>query len=68
MNDDYFMNIALGEAKKSLRSEDVPVGAVLVLDGKIILSYLTPKRKREMKKTVLDLRKGGYQTLFNMSP
>lgn len=36
MNDEYFMREALKEAKKAYDSEEVPVGAVLVLDGKII--------------------------------
>ena len=31
-----YMKIALEEAKKSLKSNDVPVGAVIVLDGKVI--------------------------------
>ncbi len=30
------MRIALLEAKKSLQSEDVPVGAVVVLDGEVV--------------------------------
>jgi tRNA(adenine34) deaminase len=35
-NDEYFMQIALSEARKALESEDVPVGAVIVSNGKII--------------------------------
>ena len=34
--DEYFMGIALKQAKKALRREEVPVGALIVLDGKII--------------------------------
>lgn len=34
--DDYFMRQALEEAKKSFAEEEVPVGAVLVLNEKII--------------------------------
>lgn len=34
--DGYFMGIALKQAKKALRREEVPVGAIIVLDGKII--------------------------------
>ena len=34
--DEYFMGIALKQAKKALRREEVPVGAIIVLDGKII--------------------------------
>ena len=30
MNDEYFMSIALKEAKKAMRKNDVPVGAVIV--------------------------------------
>ena len=36
MTDIEYMKIALSEAKKSLLSGDVPVGAVVVLDGQII--------------------------------
>lgn len=34
--DQFFMNLALKEAKKSLVFHDVPVGAVIVSDGRII--------------------------------
>jgi tRNA(adenine34) deaminase len=34
--DDYFMSVALDEARKAERSEEVPVGAVIERDGKII--------------------------------
>ena len=34
--DEYFMNIALKEANKAFRREEVPVGAIIVLNGKII--------------------------------
>ncbi len=34
--DEYFMNEALREAKKAKKSSDVPVGAVVVLDQRII--------------------------------
>lgn len=36
MNHEYFMEIALEEAKKAYRKGEVPIGAVLVVDGKII--------------------------------
>ncbi|NLC16551.1 MAG: nucleoside deaminase [Clostridiales bacterium] len=36
MTDEQFMLIALQEAKKALKTKDVPVGAVIVKDGKII--------------------------------
>ncbi|MDR0900142.1 MAG: nucleoside deaminase [Methanobrevibacter sp.] len=35
-DDDYFMNEAIKEAKKSLLEGGIPIGAVLVKDGKII--------------------------------
>ncbi len=34
--DEYFMNIALKEAKKALKLREVPVGAVIVKNNKII--------------------------------
>lgn len=36
LNDTYFMNEALKEAEKSLTEGGIPIGAVLVKDGKII--------------------------------
>ncbi|MDR2967014.1 MAG: nucleoside deaminase [Methanobacteriaceae archaeon] len=36
MNDDYFMNEAIEEAKKSLLKGGIPIGAVLVKNNKII--------------------------------
>ena len=36
MTDEQFMLIALQEAKKALKTKDVPVGAIIVKDGKII--------------------------------
>jgi tRNA(adenine34) deaminase len=34
--DEYYMHTALIEAKKALENEDVPIGTVIVKDGKII--------------------------------
>lgn len=34
--DTYFINIALNEAKKAAKKGEVPIGAVIVKDGKII--------------------------------
>ncbi len=34
--DERFMRLALGEAEKALRAEEVPVGAVIVLDGDVL--------------------------------
>ncbi len=36
VNDEYFMNQALTEARKALERDEVPVGAVVVSNGKII--------------------------------
>ena len=35
---EYFMGLALEEAKKSLELCEVPVGAVVVMDGEVISS------------------------------
>ncbi len=35
-SDEYFMNEALKEAQKALEADEVPVGAVIVADNKII--------------------------------
>jgi tRNA(adenine34) deaminase len=35
-SDDYFMNEALKEARKALYADEVPVGAVIVADNKVI--------------------------------
>jgi tRNA(adenine34) deaminase len=37
-NDQYFMNLAIEEAKKARDIAEVPIGAVIVLDGKVISS------------------------------
>jgi tRNA(adenine34) deaminase len=34
--DEYFMRLALREAERALEHEDVPVGAVVVLDGEVV--------------------------------
>lgn len=36
MDDNYFMNMALKEANKAFENGEVPIGAVVVSDGKII--------------------------------
>ncbi|MFN3739366.1 MAG: tRNA adenosine(34) deaminase TadA [Thermodesulfovibrionales bacterium] len=36
MTDQYFMQTALEEALKALKKAEVPVGAVIVIDGKVI--------------------------------
>ena len=37
-NDQFFMNLAIEEAKKAKDIAEVPIGAVIVLDGKVISS------------------------------
>ena len=34
--DEYFMELALNEAKKAYKKDEVPIGAVIVLDNKVI--------------------------------
>jgi tRNA(adenine34) deaminase len=34
--DEYFMRLALREAERALEHDDVPVGAVMVLDGEVV--------------------------------
>ena len=46
-NKEYFMKEALKEAKKALKLEEIPVGAVIVKDGKIIARGYN---KKEIKK------------------
>ena len=36
LNDEYFMKAALTEARKAFEADEVPVGAVIVSDGRII--------------------------------
>ncbi len=36
MGDEYFMKIALREAEKAYAEGEVPVGAIVVIDGKVI--------------------------------
>lgn len=51
MNDSYYMKIALEEAKKASLKKEVPVGCVIVKDGKIIAKA---HNTRHQKKSVLD--------------
>ena len=48
MTDIDYMKIALAEAKKSLDSKDVPVGAVVVVDGKIIAKAHNTREKQQL--------------------
>ena len=45
--DEYFMEEALKEAEKSLLTDDVPVGAIIVKDGKIITRAHNEKNKAQ---------------------
>ena len=45
-DDAYFMRIALQEAKKAYLKDDVPIGAVIVRDGKIIARAHNEKEYR----------------------
>ncbi len=36
LRDEYFMRLALREASRALEHEDIPVGAVVVVDGEVI--------------------------------
>eukprot|EP01080_Neovahlkampfia_damariscottae_P008861 gene8861-810_t len=36
MDDDYFMNLAIEQAKKSLSEGGIPIGSCLVIDNKVI--------------------------------
>ena len=41
----YYMNIAIKEAKKAYKSEEVPVGAIIVKNNKIIAKAYNKKEK-----------------------
>jgi tRNA(adenine34) deaminase len=44
--DDYFMRLALREAKRALQHEDVPIGSVLVRGGEVVA---TAHNERELR-------------------
>lgn len=48
MNDEYYMRVALSEAEKSLINGDVPVGAVVVLEDKIVAKAHNTKEKKQL--------------------
>ncbi len=50
MNDEYFMNQAIALAKEAAEDGEVPVGAVVVLDGKIVGAG---RNRREISKNAL---------------
>lgn len=47
MNEEEYMKIALNEAKKAYNKLEVPVGAIIVKDGKIIAKAHNEKEKRK---------------------
>ena len=47
-NKKYYMKIALAQAKKAAAEDEVPVGAVVVKDGKIIAKAHNLKEKKGM--------------------
>ena len=46
-SDDEFMRLALDEAKRALSHDDVPVGAVLVSEGKVVAAA---RNERELRR------------------
>ena len=47
-NDIYFMNIAIKEAQKAALKDEVPVGAVIVRDGKVIAKAGNSREKDKL--------------------
>ena len=47
MNEEEYMKIALNEAKKAYNKLEVPVGAIIVKDGKIIAKAYNEKEERK---------------------
>lgn len=47
MKDEFYMKVALKEAKKAYKNEDIPVGAVLVYKDKIIAKNYNRKEKNK---------------------
>ncbi len=81
MNDEEYMNIALQEAEMALKEEEVPVGAIIVLDNKIIGKGHNTRQKthditnhaelialREAGKTIGDWRLNEATIYITMSP
>ena len=46
MGKEYYMNLAISEARKSLESLDVPVGAIIVKDGVVVASAHNERERR----------------------
>lgn len=47
-NDDYFMNIALSMAKQAYHENEIPVGAIIVKENKIIASAYNKKDSEKL--------------------
>ncbi|MBE5757806.1 MAG: nucleoside deaminase [Clostridiales bacterium] len=47
MDKNYYMALALEESKKCIKSKDVPVGAVIVKDGKVLSKAHNTKEKKQ---------------------
>lgn len=45
-NDEYFMRLAIKEAQKAFDEDEVPVGAVIVINGKVIASAHNTRQKK----------------------
>lgn len=45
-NDEYFMSIALKEAKKAFLEDEIPVGAVIVIGGKVVAKAHNQRQKK----------------------
>src|SRR5512135_1948826 len=70
--DEKFMKAALLEARKALKNGDVPIGAVIVSDGKIISRGYNcvelkadPTGHAELSAIKKAIRKIGYKHLYN---
>ncbi len=48
MTDEYYMAIALKEAEKSLITDDIPIGAVVVIDDKVISKAHNTREKNQL--------------------
>jgi tRNA(adenine34) deaminase len=46
-NDQYFMNIAIEEARKAQEIGEVPIGAVIVIDGKVVSTAFNLREKEQ---------------------
>ncbi len=45
--DDYFMRMAMREAERALKHDDVPIGAVLVRDGELVAAAHNERELRQ---------------------